>query len=141
MPNKIEIKKIFRALALFGCVCIGLLTILSLAKWLYYLYLICELTGPICNFVLCLTLGLTFSFEAFIEYSKDVFYERKKELFPILFGGVMLLVAIIIFFAFVFTSQWLNFCVILSLEVYGIFMIELPRLLKAKERIDIAKIK
>ena len=88
-----------------------------------------------------MTLGLTLSFEAFIEYSKDVFYKRKKELFPILFGGVMLLVAIIIFFAFVFTSQWLNFCVILSLEVYGIFMIELPRLLKAKERIDIAKIK
>lgn len=121
------------------CVFLGAFSLFHLGKWMYHLYLQHELTGEICNFTLLLIIGLLFFFEGYIEYSNNTYYSREECLFTMIISIIALIVAIVIFASFDFSNQMVNFFVVMCLGCYGIFMLELPRLINAKRRIDYAK--
>lgn len=139
MANQNKIKKVAISMAFICSVSFGIFIMYHVGMWLYHLHLIHELTGAICNFTMYLTIGLLFLFENIVEYSKAMFLASKKEFIFMIFSSFFLLVAVILLVVFLFTEEWLNFSVIFLLEIPGLFLIYLPRLIKAKKLMDIVK--
>ena len=136
-----KLKEIALKIGYVVCIVIGIISLYNAGKWMYYVYLQDQMTGPLSNFILAYTIGLIFTFEAYIDYSKTFIYVKEKEILPAIIGIICLILAAVIYVFFAFSSmeQFINFSIILSLEGYGFFMIDLPRLYKAKLIIDTFK--
>ena len=139
MTNKFMLKRIGISIAYIFSICVGLLIIYHVIKWIYYLHLIHELTGAVSNFALYLTIGVILLLESIVENSKTMLIEGRKEIGFIIVSAIFLVIALILMAVFIFTDEILNFSMIFLLEIPGLFLIYLPRLINAKKRMDIVK--